>query len=39
VIFFSEKLLEESRGEAFTNIGGMESLKPPSGGMILAQLV
>jgi hypothetical protein len=26
VIFFSEKLLEESGGEAFDNIGGRESL-------------
>ena len=37
MIFFSEKLLDESGGEAFNNSGGMESLKPPSGGMILAQ--
>ena len=37
VIFLPEKFIEESPGTALTSFGGIESLGPPDGGMILAQ--
>jgi hypothetical protein len=39
VIFFELKLIAESLGKAITKLGGKESLGPPFGGIILAQLV
>jgi hypothetical protein len=37
VILLTEKFLVESPGVAFSKTGGIESLGPPCGGMILAQ--